>query len=118
MNLKNIAITAGIAVSSLLFASQAQANLFVESDTKADLIGGGEDSVLTVVRVGKQDGGLTYGVGVGYNSNGDEAVVNSLVEYNTRLSNSVVLGAEVELTYGLDSDVLIAEPQLRVRKYF
>ena len=117
MNFKNIAMIAGVAFSSLFFASQAQANVFVESDTKANLIGGGDDSVLTVVRVGKQDGDLSYGVGVGYNSNGDEAVINSLVEYATRLSDSVVLGAEVELTYGLGSDKLIAEPQLRVRKY-
>ena len=119
MNIKTIVLGALLSVPALLLGvNPASANTFVESDTNANLVGGGDDSVLTVVRVGKQSGELSYGIGAGYDSNGDEAVVNGLFEYSTRISNSVVLGAEVEVNYGLDSDVLQVAPELRVRKYF
>lgn len=119
MNLRTLAIAVIATSAALLSGNAASAGeYFVESDTSAALVGGGDDSVLTVVRAGVQEGNLSYAVGAGYNSNGDEAVVNGLVEYTTRIANKTYVGVEVEANYGLDSDELSVAPELRIRRYF
>ena len=113
-------------IKNLFFASiitaftvtTASANTFVESDTKANLVGSGEDEVLTVVRVGKEFHNAAYGIGGGYSSLTDEAVIVGKAEYYDSIGRNIWVAAEVDVVYGTESDKLELQPQLRIRKYF
>lgn len=113
--MKNILIASAILLGT---AGSASAQSFVESYTSADLVGGGEDGVITTVNYGIQGDSLEGSIGAGYGSDGDQLVIRAEGRVYKYLGNDVTLEGELETLYGTGTDVIVVKPQLRVRKYW
>ena len=103
-----------------LFASAgaASAGTFVESHTSAALRGSADDSIITTINYGIYGDGMEGSLGVGYGSDGDEAVLRGEYRIYRGLTSTITLEGEVEALYGTSSDNLELRPEIRVRKYF